>query len=373
MATPPLNESNKHQRPEEPYAPSERETAADNMPITAQQIADAQKAVDDAAAANIAAAQQADAQAREAAATPTMPQSNAVTNYETLMGRLQDQDFYRTPSQLAAEKKRERARRIITSVGDGISAISNLISTANYGANAYDGKSTLTGKLKENYDKLIKDREAQKQAYVNGWLGAADKDLANGWRAYLQSYQEGRDKVGDDRYTEKFNYQKEQDTKKTEAQAAAAKQAQENFEKKLKLEENIAKAGNESREQRIARQQSDDRRFRVQQTARGNTIPIYDRNNEQVYTIYETVWDENYQLLFNAISKEYEIARDNGIKSELKRPPQNPTKAQMEAYVRANWQNSESAPGIMDELSQIDPANPKAPNRKPYNPDEATA
>lgn len=92
-----------------------------------------------------------------------------------------------TKEELEKERRRRRTEGIISSIADGASAISNLITTTQYAPDMYDGNSTMTGKMKERYDRLKAEHEADADRYFNYSLtlaklkeGQDDKEYQRG-------------------------------------------------------------------------------------------------------------------------------------------------------------------------------------------------
>lgn len=124
----------------------------------------------------------------------------------------------KTPEEQAKEKKRERSSRIISAIGDGISALSNLYFTTQGAPNAYTGQNTLSAAYKRRHDELNAKRNANHDKWMNGYLNAIQMDDNMNWRDKMQAYRENRDKLGDKRYedskkaasaAEQLKYQRE--------------------------------------------------------------------------------------------------------------------------------------------------------------------
>lgn len=105
-----------------------------------------------------------------------------------------------TPEEQEKEKKRDRSRRIISAIGDGISALSNLYFTTQGAPNAYTGQNTLSAAYQRRHDTLNARRNAERDKWMTGYLNALQMDDNMGWRDKMQAYREGRDKLGDERY-----------------------------------------------------------------------------------------------------------------------------------------------------------------------------
>lgn len=103
-----------------------------------------------------------------------------------------------TPEQIDKERKRQKRNSIFAAIGDGISALSNLYFATQGAPNAYNPQNSMSGRMRERYDKLQKDREANRRAYMEGYLRAVQMDEANArdernWRHTLE-----REAVADD-------------------------------------------------------------------------------------------------------------------------------------------------------------------------------
>lgn len=106
----------------------------------------------------------------------------------------------KTPEELAKEKKRDRSRRIISAIGDGISALSNLYFTTKGAPNAYTGQNTLSAAYQKRRDSLNAQRNTEHDKWMYGYLNAVQMDDSMNWRDKVQAYKEGRDKLADKRY-----------------------------------------------------------------------------------------------------------------------------------------------------------------------------
>lgn len=72
-----------------------------------------------------------------------------------------------TKEELEKERRRKKTEGIISAIADGASAISNLIFTTQYAPNMYQQENSMTGKMRERYDRLKKERDADADRYLN--------------------------------------------------------------------------------------------------------------------------------------------------------------------------------------------------------------
>lgn len=88
--------------------------------------------------------------------------------YEEMMSGL-DRELEKinleTPEEKKKREKRERARRVIAAIGDGISALSNLYFTTKGAPNMY-AKNTLSDRTREGIERMKKEREADRDRWL---------------------------------------------------------------------------------------------------------------------------------------------------------------------------------------------------------------
>lgn len=95
-----------------------------------------------------------------------------------------------SPDELAAEEKKRKRSKLFASIGDGISALSNLYFTTKDAPNMYNPRSTMSERQQARWDKIDAERRANNQIYLNAYLRAKQQhDTAanmknyNDWRA----------------------------------------------------------------------------------------------------------------------------------------------------------------------------------------------
>ena len=74
------------------------------------------------------------------------------------------------------QRKRERSRAILSAIGDGVSALSNLYHTSKYAPDMSTPDSSLSGKAKERYDRFVQVRKENEARYNNAILRARPGD-----------------------------------------------------------------------------------------------------------------------------------------------------------------------------------------------------
>ncbi len=98
-----------------------------------------------------------------------------------------------TKEELEKERRRKKTDGIISAIADGASAISNLIFTTQYAPNMYRQENSMTDKMRERYDRIKKERDADADRYLNYALTIGKlKDAQE-----AREYQHGRDALQD--------------------------------------------------------------------------------------------------------------------------------------------------------------------------------
>ena len=117
--------------------------------------------------------------------------TKAVTGYGDILDRMIEANRKpMTAEEKAAQEKRHKRDQLINSIGEGISALSNLYFTTKGAPNAYEPSNSLTQKAQARYDKLKAEREAEDAQTISLMLkkygldanlatAAAKQDLEN--------------------------------------------------------------------------------------------------------------------------------------------------------------------------------------------------
>ena len=123
--------------------------------------------------------------------TATQPEAKKRMTYAQMFEQWHKEDHPQTAEEKEAERKRQRRKAIFAAIGDGVSALANLYYTSKGALNAYDGKNTMSGKLKEQWEKDRKERKAKDKEYLTGYMQALKWD-ADYERALVQAAEEKR-------------------------------------------------------------------------------------------------------------------------------------------------------------------------------------
>lgn len=111
-----------------------------------------------------------------------------------------------TPEEQAEEDRKQRRQKTMAAIGDGISALANLYYTTQYAPNAFNYQNSASKKTKDRWDKLNKEREDYKKAYLYEWMRArqmdenkAQADKKWDFEIGLKKAKEERDKAEEER------------------------------------------------------------------------------------------------------------------------------------------------------------------------------
>ncbi len=116
---------------------------------------------------------------KDAAAVDTEPQGSKKKSAMSYADMFAAMEPYKEPTkeELEKERKKEKRERLFAAIGDGISALSNLFFTTQYAPNMYDpNKETNSEKVENYWTNLKKEREANRQRYVDGYIKAKQAD-----------------------------------------------------------------------------------------------------------------------------------------------------------------------------------------------------
>lgn len=135
-------------------------------------------------------------------ATPTLTQQDGGGGRKrmSLVELTKKFSTYKEPTveELEKEQKRKKRDSVLASIGDGLSAFHHAYSTAAGTKSMVDPRVSLTGRIRDRYDKLKKERDAQKAAYNSAYMKAVmmDEERADGERKWQR--QLGLDKAAAD-------------------------------------------------------------------------------------------------------------------------------------------------------------------------------
>ncbi len=155
---------------------------------------------------------------------PTPQQPQQVHTYSEMIDALGPKPM--TPEEEEKARKKAASEQLWSKLSDGISALSNLYFTTQYAPNMYNPKESVYTKTREKWDKIFKDNDAQKQAYLNLQLQGAkmDNDKAAADRAADQAQQ------GINLQFQKFENDKAQQQRNNERQDRLDTQGQANWQ-----------------------------------------------------------------------------------------------------------------------------------------------
>lgn len=137
---------------------------------------------------------------------------------------------YKAPTQEELEKERKKQKRdkIFAAIGDGLSAFHVAYANA-YGTKPIvDIRNSMSGKVRNRYEQLQKERDAKKMEYMNAYLRAQqlDDEAARDQRNWKRTLE--RDKVADNRDKRDFdNRVKQQEVQQQQWQQSFDRQGEQ--------------------------------------------------------------------------------------------------------------------------------------------------
>ncbi|WP_417085489.1 hypothetical protein [Lancefieldella rimae] len=84
-----------------------------------------------------------------------------------------------TPEELEKERKRQKRQSMWAAIGDGVSALANLYFTSKGAPNSYSPQTSMSAKLKEQFDKIDAERKANTARYQEAYMRAKQYDNMN--------------------------------------------------------------------------------------------------------------------------------------------------------------------------------------------------
>ena len=146
-----------------------------------------------------------------------------------------------SPEEEERQRKRERSRAILSAIGDGVSALSNLYHTSKYAPDMSTPDSSLSGKAKERYDRFVQVRKENEARYNNAILRARQGDYEMNMKEREIARKEAADAAKDAREAKRYEEQakaklEELAIRRSQADTAEKKAAADAEYKKAQLE-----------------------------------------------------------------------------------------------------------------------------------------
>ena len=271
---------------------------------------------------------------------------------------------YKAPTQEELEKERKKQKRdkIFAAIGDGLSAFHVAYANA-YGTKPIvDIRNSMSGKVRNRYEQLQKERDAKKMEYMNAYLRAQQLDDEAGrdernWKRQLE-----RDKVADDRDKRDFDNRVQQ-------QEVQNRQWQQSFDRQgeqwQKQFEESKRQHNASNSLQWASLRQQERHFQEQERRNDGQLrgkPLQFSDTHGTFTVYKNVWDSNWPQIFDVIvqhkykerfgnEEPSDVAKSNFLDTYSKMSP-----TQKETFAKSNWGKYDDSRYMMRNLADIDPA-----------------
>lgn len=275
---------------------------------------------------------------------------------------------YEEPSKEAKEKEEKRRKRdsILASVGNALNAFHQAY-TLSRGVKPITKNESLTGRIRDRYERLDREYEAKRREYAAAGLRAMqmDDEVARderNWRRTLERDEESdrRDKRDFDERQRRADQQQENWQKTFERQGEQWKQEFEERKKRDGEQSALAWA----RHSLSVQAQKDNKELRQQQIAaqgargvRGKQMAFSDGNGNNV-AIYENVWKGSMEQVYDAIIEDFKAQKKANPKANVPYGLSSKATAQQkDDFVKQHWHKSAAGRQMMQTLSGIDPAN----------------
>ena len=159
------------------------------------------------------------------------PAAKRTMSYAEMMQQLSP---YKPPTEeeLAKERRKQKRETVLAAIGDGLNAF-HLAYANQRGVKPLTTNASMSGMVRDRYEKLKKERDARAQEYLNAYLKAAQAD---------QQQKNWRDKL---------NYQKERDAANDKWREKEAGRQQANLDRKFEEEKRQFDENNEFRKQQF--------------------------------------------------------------------------------------------------------------------------
>ena len=135
-----------------------------------------------------------------------------------------------SPEEEERQRKRERSRAILSAIGDGVSALSNLYHTSKYAPDMSTPDSSLSGKAKERYDRFVQVRKKNEARYNNAILRARQGDYEMNMKEREIARKEAADAAKDAREAKRYEEQAKAKAEELRIKAEQAQTAKERAE-----------------------------------------------------------------------------------------------------------------------------------------------
>lgn len=177
-----------------------------------------------------------------------------------------------SPEEEERQRKRERSRAILSAIGDGVSALSNLYHTSKYAPDMSTSDSSLSGKAKERYDRFVQVRKENEARYNNAILRARQGDYEMNMKEREIARKEAADAAKDAREAKRYEEQAKAKAEELRIKAEQAQTAKERAEYEKQYNDALLDLKQKALEADIAakKEQAAVRRATLAETARHN-------------------------------------------------------------------------------------------------------
>ena len=276
------------------------------------------------------------------AMTANKAMSQAPLDYGQMAQILDDNVKKSREKDALTEEQIRKRKRLFNAIGDGLGALTNLYFTTQSAPSVeYDPRGSLTARQQERWDAIDANRNALAQQEYQRKQNELAMRLAE-QRQLRQEAIAARQRAEDKQWR-----QSEADRQYKQHQESLANQRaiQEMLMQNRLDQEKIAQSGANYRANVSADTQKQQAAASTAKAMRGKPLQFSDGKN--TVSIYENVWKPSMQQVYDAMLAD-------GVEDAMLK--YGATAAQIENFVKQNWQKSPKAKELMKVLSNIDPA-----------------
>ena len=280
----------------------------------------------------------------------------------TYVEMLQQMSPYKPPTEeeLAHERKRRKSQAIISAIGDGISALSNLYFTTQGAPSMFDGRTTLSGTAQKRWDKVDAERKANNEKYVEAYMRAKQADDAverdeRNWKRQIE-----RDRLADQRYEAEQTKENERYEKRMQVEAERWQKTFDENIRQFNVSSQQAATRLKNESARLAREMAKDKvSFALGEGLGSISIPREALNNANISYVFSKLPESVRSQIKGAPIK----GKDTTGQKDVIIGYQEPTSEAMLIAIGANIEGNIDAQNALRELAGEKPLpKPAQPN-----------
>ena len=260
-----------------------------------------------------------------------------------------------SPEEQQKRNRRDKARKILSAIGDGVGSIANLWSTIEGAPNAYDPSSNMTRRYKDLKDKLEAEDKARGDKFHVAIQTAKYRDRQLAKEREQRRYERSYDAKTLQQKKDEFDYKRQQDENKAKADAIKT-----GFEAQKWVAEQKERERHNRAMEGAKAQQAGDRTAksiaRQKYNVRGGAALSFNNGLGLDIKIYPSVLKYSLPTLYNDLIEEAATNKNIKLGTMDTINIKTPTENEMLAILQRNWANSPRTVSRLKEMAKYDPA-----------------